>query len=351
MPKFTEDEARVAIANALCWSDALRALGLRAAGGNHRTIKHWATHWGIDTSHFDPDAVRARALRREPVPLATLLVEHSTASRQNVKRRLLLEGLKQPVCELCGQGDRWRGGRMALVLDHINGIADDHRLENLRILCPNCAATLPTHCGKQNRRVRTCEQCAREFSPKRADQRFCSQRCAYKRDVGVAKPELRARLGPELHDHLRHVLRERTLAWAREAAGGAEPLQVGGADELEALLAHHDGPVLLVAPDVPGLGTHHVAAARDDLDDGVLLSSAPATDGRPFLVSLARSEPRLLALAGQPFEVLAGTAHELGGDLGMLRPERRLASVADARALRADPLAPPELRDLLETIT
>ena len=31
---------------------------------------------------------------------------------------------------------------MALILDHINGVADDNRLENLRIVCPNCAATL-----------------------------------------------------------------------------------------------------------------------------------------------------------------------------------------------------------------
>ena len=169
--------------------------------------------------------------------------------------------------------------------------------------------------------------------------------------AGPADPELRARIGPELHDHLRHVLRERTLAWARDAAGGAEPLEARRAEELEALLADHDGPVLLVAPDVPGLGAHHVVAARDDLDDGVLLSSAPATDGRPFLIALARPEPRLLALAGEPFDVLAGAARELGGDLGMLRPERRLASIGDARAMRADPMAPPELRDLIKTIT
>lgn len=194
MPKFTEDEARVAIANALCWSDALRALGLRAAGGNHRTIKRWAARWEIDTGHFDPNAVRARALRREPVPLETLLVEHSTASRQNVKRRLLLEGIKQPVCELCGQGELWRGVRMALVLDHINGIADDHRLENLQIVCPNCAATLPTHCGRHNRRTpfeATCPICGVMFEPRFRRQRYCSQACGYRRLEGVPQPERR----------------------------------------------------------------------------------------------------------------------------------------------------------------
>jgi hypothetical protein len=98
---------------------------------------------------------------------------------------------------------------------------------------------------------------------------------------------------------------------------------------------------------VPGLSAHHHEAALDDLAAGVLLSSAPSGDGTPFLVALARPEPRLLALAGAPFEDVARVALELGGTLGMLRPERRLATLADAGALRADPLAPPVLRELL----
>jgi hypothetical protein len=163
-------------------------------------------------------------------------------------------------------------------------------------------------------------------------------------------PALRARLGPELADHLRHLLREHALAWAREAGGGAEPLQARRADQLTALLEGHDGPVLLAGPDVPGLGRHHTVAAREDLADGVLFTSAPSGDGRPFLIGLATPEPRLLAVVGEPFDVVAATAVELGGELGMLRPERRLASLADALAFRADPLAPPELRAVLAAL-
>ena len=47
-------------------------------------------------------------------------------------------------CELCGQTESWRGRTMALILDHVNGVPTDNRLENLRIVCPNCAATLDT---------------------------------------------------------------------------------------------------------------------------------------------------------------------------------------------------------------
>ena len=64
---------------------------------------------------------------------------------------LFEEGLKERRCEMCGQDENWHGRTMSLILDHINGVPDDNRLENLRIVCPNCAATLETHCGRKNR--------------------------------------------------------------------------------------------------------------------------------------------------------------------------------------------------------
>jgi ribosomal protein S27AE len=66
-----------------------------------------------------------------------------------LKERLFNEGLKDRQCEQCGQGELWRGRSMSLILDHINGIPDDNRIENLQIVCPNCAATLDTHCGRK----------------------------------------------------------------------------------------------------------------------------------------------------------------------------------------------------------
>lgn len=187
-PRFTEPELREAIALSYSWAEALRRLKYRSAGGNWKTLKKYAALWNVPTEHFDPNGQANAGLRRSGPKkrlLGEILVRDSTFSRNHLKERLFLEGLKARVCEECGQGDEWRGKRMALILDHVNGVPDDHRLENLRILCPNCAATLATHCGRKNRRPpQACERCGREFVAKYRKQRFCSRDCGtrYSRD-------------------------------------------------------------------------------------------------------------------------------------------------------------------------
>lgn len=184
--RYSEEELRAAVAAGRSVSEALRNLGMCSTGNNRLTFRRYVDEWGIDTSHFDPEAARRAALRRRPsVPLTEVMVENSTYSRRSLKRRLYAEGLKQRRCEICGQGEIWNGRPMSLILDHINGTRDDHRLENLRVVCPNCAATLDTHCGRKNRlprEPRDCLRCGKEFLPKDPRQRYCSAYCGCRWD-------------------------------------------------------------------------------------------------------------------------------------------------------------------------
>lgn len=173
-------------------SQVLQRLGLRAAGGNHSSIRAWIERLELSTAHFvrSPDR-RPRTAR----PLDEILVEHSSYARAALKRRLYREGIKERRCELCGQGETWNGRRMSLILDHINGVHDDNRLENLQIVCPNCAATLDTHCGRNNarpREPRACARCGEVFDPRSPKQRYCSRECGQRYErAGRARPGAR----------------------------------------------------------------------------------------------------------------------------------------------------------------
>ena len=176
-------------------AESLRRLGLRAAGGNFQTLKKLIAHYGISTQHFDPNW-GVRQGPKKAIALEHVLVENSTYDRGKLKRRLYAEGLKQRHCELCGQGEEWCGRQMSLILDHMNGVPTDNRLGNLRIVCPNCAATLDTHCGRKtklDRGVRQCLHCGMSFIPERADRRYCSRHCGTRHDRRrrAPKPETR----------------------------------------------------------------------------------------------------------------------------------------------------------------
>lgn len=166
-----------------------------------------------------------------------------------------------------------------------------------------------------------------------------------------ADPALDEMLGAERAAELRAAVAARALEVAA-SVGEALVSDAADASALGASLAAHTGPVLLLAPDVPGVDE---AALRDglaDLEQGCLLSLAPATDGRAWLLALAEPSRDLLALAFQdvgramlPDLGRLAEAHGAGG-VGLLRAERRLVTPGDAHALALDPLADPALRAL-----
>ncbi len=223
--RFTEQQLREAILASRSWAETLRYLHYRSAGGNWRTLKKYAHLWEIPTDHFDPGGARRDALRRAnpAIPLEEILVKNSTYSRNHLKERLFKEGVKAKRCELCGQGEIWRGRRMALIIDHINGVPNDNRLENLRIVCPNCAATFDTHCARKNRRrikPRRCRRCGVEFWPRQRRQRYCSSECGARyvraQRRGIPKPETRKVERPPYDRLLREIEEMGYLAVGRK---------------------------------------------------------------------------------------------------------------------------------------
>jgi hypothetical protein len=149
---------------------------------------------------------------------------------------------------------------------------------------------------------------------------------------------------------LRSAIADIAADWARAtAAPGRAHAATGDPAGLASLLDGHDGPVLLVAADVPRLDADLAAAALSDIAAGCVLSFAPATDAKPFLLAFADPRPEALALLetrDRRREALFAKAMALGDQVGLLRSERRVVTPADARALALDPLVPEPLRSL-----
>jgi hypothetical protein len=128
---------------------ALRKLGLVPVGGNYRTFNAKVRALNLDTAHFLGQGW-SRGTRRTDAPrrpLEALLQVGVTYQSHTLKTRLIRAGLKAPLCEACGLA-KWNGKPIPLELDHVNGQYTDNRLENLRILCPNCHAQTPTFRAK-----------------------------------------------------------------------------------------------------------------------------------------------------------------------------------------------------------
>lgn len=142
-----------AVAESASIAEVLRFLGVTISGWNYRRVHLQVARDNLDTSHWLGQAYlrgKSHAFNKS-TPLSEILVEHSTyANSAQLKRRLIASGLLNPACHECGI-TQWRGRTLTLQLDHINGVGDDHRLENLRLLCPNCHSQTETYCGRNSR--------------------------------------------------------------------------------------------------------------------------------------------------------------------------------------------------------
>lgn len=135
------------------YKDVLVTMGLRAAGGNYQVLKKYIQLYNLSIDHFETQVERAnRNFYKQEIDINDILIENSTYNRQSLKRRLYKEKLLNPICCLCGQDENWNGMKISLIIDHINGIHNDNRLDNLRIVCPNCNAGLETFSGRNKDR-------------------------------------------------------------------------------------------------------------------------------------------------------------------------------------------------------
>jgi hypothetical protein len=136
------------------YSDANKRYDWRAVqayydtGASYRKCK---AHFGFSYVTWAKAVKSGRLSTRPPFVWTAEEALAKSKSRLTIKRHLLKAGIIVNRCDLCGLSE-WRGHPLSIQIDHVNGIRDDHRLENLRMLCPNCHSQTDTFAARNIRK-------------------------------------------------------------------------------------------------------------------------------------------------------------------------------------------------------
>jgi 5-methylcytosine-specific restriction endonuclease McrA len=154
--------------NSLC--EVLEKLGLPKYSGNHRTLNRRIEEENIDLNILKKN----RDLQRKKhckslhkklrIPDSDVFCKDSKYSnRVEIKKRLINRYNIIYKCSECGNSGTHNNKPLSLQLDHINGVNNDNRIENLRFLCPNCHSQTKTYSGKMHKIYHTCPRCSKPF--------------------------------------------------------------------------------------------------------------------------------------------------------------------------------------------
>jgi 5-methylcytosine-specific restriction endonuclease McrA len=151
--EWKRDDLRRAVAANKSAAGVLRAMGCPRSGSAHARLRTLIAELALDTIHWlghawNRGGTTSSSRPFQGRPLEQILTKGSGhTNRHYLKHRLRRAGLLPPTCAECGLAE-WRGRPISLELDHVNGDKTDWRLENLRLLCPNCHSQTPTYCAR-----------------------------------------------------------------------------------------------------------------------------------------------------------------------------------------------------------
>lgn len=178
--RWKDEDFIKAVKESISVAETLRAIGLQVTGSNYKTVHRTVARMGLNTDHWlGQSHLQGKSHKwTKKTPLTEIMLENSTyGSTSSLKSRMVREGILTYECAVCGISS-WLGRPITLQLDHINGVNNDHRRENLRLLCPNCHSCTPTFAGRNILKVAKSDSICKRCGDKVSKLRFMCRKCA-----------------------------------------------------------------------------------------------------------------------------------------------------------------------------
>ena len=133
----------------VCKEEHTMTIAASKLGLHFNTFKRYAVKFGCyNPNQGGKGLKKVRKDARTKNLMDILDGKHPEYQTFKLKNRLINEGIKKNECEHCGLFE-WLGKEISIELDHIDGDRTNHRLENLRMLCPNCHSQTSTYRSKK----------------------------------------------------------------------------------------------------------------------------------------------------------------------------------------------------------
>jgi 5-methylcytosine-specific restriction endonuclease McrA len=156
--KYTDEQLINAVSTSTSIRQVLKKLGKsQQGGGSYNQIKRDIKRLGPNAEHFTGKGhLRGKSHNwTARIPIEKILVENSSYTNGScLKKRLIKEKLLENKCSECGLDTMWNEKKLVMTMDHINGVNNDHRIENIRLLCPNCNSQQITFAGRNKKRCK-----------------------------------------------------------------------------------------------------------------------------------------------------------------------------------------------------